>query len=135
MNELLETETVMRTAPKVRDNGITETRSQALIEAEFNMLLRAYHNRTRQYNFFKLYSDVLDGSISEEEYERELNENEDKYVLPEPEETPAADIEVAYRLSQRMKGIDSTEDFTSLFSISNRSLLDHDITDTNGNNI
>ena len=110
------------------DTKTIEARSQTLhLEQTFfdqgiDLLIRAFNNRTRQYNFFKLYSDLLDGSISEDEYDRELDENEDKYVIPEPKETSPSDIEIAYYLSERMDGVDSTEDFTSLFSISDNSL-------------
>ncbi len=116
-------------AIKQSETGVTyETRTRTLhyeesmFDASFYTLLKAYENRTRQYNFFKLYTDYLDGTITEEEFNQEIDQNEDKYVIPEPQDASPAQVELAYRVSEKIKDFGSTEDFTSLFSISDKSL-------------
>lgn len=86
------------------------------------LLVRAVNNRTRERNFFRLYADMLEHNITEEEYTRELEERQDEYVLPLPVEADMADIETAVQLSKRIKGVESMDDFQSLFSFSDKSI-------------
>jgi len=80
------------------------------------MLTKAVNNRTRERNFFRLYSEYLEKNITEEEFNRELSENEDDYVV-EGEEKPTADrLRKALFLSSVIKDTDNSEQLSSLFS-------------------
>jgi len=92
------------------------------VDRERELLLRAVNNRTRERNFFRLYADYLEKTISEEEYERLLEEQQDEYVLPVPVEADTSDIETAVRLSGQIKDVESMDDFQSLFSFSDGSI-------------
>lgn len=86
------------------------------------LLVRAVNNRTRERNFFRLYSDMLEQNITEEEYSRQLEEFQDEYVLPLPVEADMTDVETAVQLSEQIKGVESMDDFQSLFSFSDSSI-------------
>lgn len=86
------------------------------------LLLRAVNNRTRERNFFRLYTDLLEQNITEEEYSRQLEEQQDEYVLPLPVDADMTDIETAVQLSKHIKGVKSMDDFQSLFSFSDGSI-------------
>lgn len=86
------------------------------------MLIKAVNNRTRERNYFRLYSEMLEENITEDEFEKELSENSDDYVLPVRENTNPTDVEVATLLSDHIKGIDTMDDFQSLFSINDKSI-------------
>ena len=86
------------------------------------LLVRAVNNRTRERNFFRLYSDMLEQNITEEEYSRQLEEFQDEYVLPLPVEADMTDVETAVQLSEQIKGVESMDDFQSLFSFSESSI-------------
>jgi len=80
------------------------------------MLTKAVNNRTRERNFFRLYSEYLEENITEEEFNRELTEHEDDYVV-EGEEKPTADrLRKALFLSSVIKDTDNSEQLSSLFS-------------------
>ena len=86
------------------------------------LLVRAVNNRTRERNFFRLYSDMLEQNITEEEYLRQLEQFQDEYVLPLPVEADMTDVETAVQLSEQIKGVESMDDFQSLFSFSDSSI-------------
>lgn len=86
------------------------------------MLIKAVNNRTRERNYFRLYSEMLEENITEDEFEKELSEHNDDYVLPVREDTNPNDVEVAVLLSDHIKGIDTMDDFQSLFSINDKSI-------------
>ena len=60
------------------------------------LLVRAVNNRTRERNFFRLYADMLEQNITEEEYSRQLEECQDEYVLPLPVEADMAILKRQY---------------------------------------
>jgi len=101
-----------------RNNTLNIERSVDRVRA---LLLRAVNNRTRERNFFRLYTDMLEQNITEEEYSRQLEERQDEYVLPLPVEADMADIETAVQLSKHIKDVKSMDDFQSLFSFSDGS--------------
>ena len=92
------------------------------VDRDKELLIRAVNNRTRERNFFRLYADMLEQSITEEEYSQQLEERQDEYVLPLPVEADMADIEAAVELSRHIKGVESMDDFQSLFSFSDGSI-------------
>mgnify|MGYP006916235021 CR=1 FL=1 len=53
-----------------------------------HLYLTALKNLFRKLDFYDLYSSFENGSISEEEYLKLLNTNEDKYFIPSPVKNP-----------------------------------------------
>lgn len=86
------------------------------------LLIRAVNNRTRERNYFKLCNQLLDKEITDEEFEKEIDENEDNYVLSNNEEADMNDIEVALSLCDYLKDVKDVDDMADLFSFSDNSI-------------
>ncbi|GHT01424.1 hypothetical protein AGMMS49525_02100 [Bacteroidia bacterium] len=80
------------------------------------LLLKAVNNRTVERNYFKLYCEMLDSSIAEEEFDKLIELNENDYIVSETDEPNDNQIKMAFRLSEHIKGVNSLNDFTALFS-------------------
>lgn len=87
-----------------------------------DLLVRGINNRTRERNYFMKYCELLEGTISEEEFDREIKENEDDYVVPLNQLTDREDIKIALDVSDRIKGVHYVEDLESLFSLNSNTL-------------
>lgn len=81
-----------------------------------DLLITAVNNRTRERNFFKLYCDLLDQSITEEEFNEIIDKDEDNYIVSENENPEHGRVSIALNLSKRIKDVNSINDFSSLFS-------------------
>ena len=55
----------------------------------------AINNRTRERNYFKLYSSLLENKISDEEFDRLIDENPDMYVQESYRDFSPLEIAVA----------------------------------------
>lgn len=82
------------------------------------LLIRAVNNRTRQRNFFRLQNEMLEGLISEEDFYKTIEENENDYVIEELEEPTKKRLYCAMYLCQGIMDIKNSEDLASLFSFS-----------------
>lgn len=91
-------------------------------EKAFNLLVTAVNNRTRERNYFKKYSEFLDNEISEDDFDNEIDNNEDDYVVPAGIDASIDDVKMALHIAPLLKGIHSTDDFTSLFSFTDKSV-------------
>lgn len=80
------------------------------------LLLKAVNNRTVQRNYFRLYSELMDNTISEEEFDKELEENESEYVVEANEEPSEETMSMALSLSRHIMDINNIDDLSSLFS-------------------
>lgn len=100
----------------VGQNQILERMIGTDQEESLELLTRAVNNRTRQMNYFRLYSDLLAGSITEDEFAHTLNENEDDYVLTEIEKPDIDKLKKALFLSRNIKEVNNSEDISMLFS-------------------
>jgi hypothetical protein len=80
------------------------------------LLIRAFNNRTRERNYFKLYSQMLEGDVTEEYFRNEIVQNKDDYVVPAGHDDDSQDIYLANYLAPQMKSIHSADDFISIFS-------------------
>lgn len=80
------------------------------------LLTRAVNNRTRQRNYFRLYSQMLDKEISEDDFYKLIEENEDKYVVEEIENPSEDKLRHALELSRDILDVDNSEDLATLFS-------------------
>lgn len=81
-----------------------------------DLMTRAVNNRTRQRNFFQLQNSMLEGLISEDEFYKIIEENEDDYVIEEKEKPSLERVHDALILSQKIKDVNNSEDFATLFS-------------------
>lgn len=86
------------------------------------LLIRAVNNRTRERNYFRKYTELLEGDITEEEFDREIEEHEDDYVVSNNEDADAEDIKIAMFLAQYLKDVDYADDMSDIFSFSNESV-------------
>ncbi len=86
------------------------------------LVLRAFNNRTREKNYLSKCCELLDGFITEEEFEKEIADNEDKYVIPEGKPASIEEIKEALNISGKMMGIENLSDFSELFSIDQESI-------------
>lgn len=87
-----------------------------------DLMVKAFNNRTRERNYFRLYCQMLSDEISEKEFDDEIDRNEDQYVVDAPTEASADDIYTATHLSNRLMGMHSTDDFSSMFGIDDTSI-------------
>lgn len=69
------------------------------------LLMRAVNNRTRERNYFRLYSSLLQGYISEEQFDKEIETKEDDYVISENMDADLTDINMALCLSEKIKDV------------------------------
>lgn len=81
------------------------------------MLVDAVNNRTRERNYYQLYSRLLENEISEEEFDNEIDENPDDYVISTDKVPSEIEFHEAIALSDHIKGIETTGDIESLFSL------------------
>lgn len=80
------------------------------------LLIIAVNNRTKERDYFRLYCDMLDGSITEDEFDKEIEENSKEYVVDDFNITSKEIVELALRLSEHIKSVNSVDDLSSLFS-------------------
>jgi hypothetical protein len=59
---------------------------------------------------------MLDSSITEEEFDKIIESDENNYVVNENNEPDDNQIRIAWKLSTLIKGVHSVNDFTALFS-------------------
>lgn len=86
------------------------------------LMTRAINNRTRERNYFKLYCDMLGGNITEDEFDREIEQNEDKYIIKQDCDASIEDIEVALEVSPSIMDVKSPDDMAEIFSFSEKSM-------------
>lgn len=80
------------------------------------MLLNAVNNRTRERNYFRLYSELLENSITEDFFSSELEKNEKNYVISESETPTKENVRIALKLTENLMDVNDSEDLASLFS-------------------
>lgn len=86
------------------------------------LMTRAINNRTRERNYFKLYCDMLGGNITEDEFDKEIEQNEDKYIIKQDCDASIEDIEVALEVSPSIMDVKSPDDMAEIFSFSEKSM-------------
>lgn len=85
-------------------------------EETLGLLIKAVNNRTRQRNYFRLYSQMIEGEISEDEFYKALEEHEDDYVISESVRPTRDQVVLAMRLSSKIKDVTNSEELADLFS-------------------
>lgn len=86
------------------------------------LLTRAVNNRTRERNYFKLYCEMLDGIITEEDFDKEIDNHEDKYVINQNEDASIEDIELALEIYPDLMDVKDPNDMAEVFSFSDKSM-------------
>ena len=86
------------------------------------LMTRAINNRTRERNYFKLYCDMLGGNITEDEFDKEIEQNEDKYIIKQDCDASIEDIEVSLEVSPSIMDVKSPDDMAEIFSFSEKSM-------------
>jgi hypothetical protein len=87
-----------------------------------DLLFTAVNNRTRERNYFKLYCDLLDGTITEEQFDEEIAKKESDYIVDESEDPSLYKVSLAIKLAKHIKDVDSINDLSSLFSFNPKSI-------------
>ena len=87
-----------------------------------DLYVRAINNRTRERNYFKLYSSLLRGDISDDDFDEEIDKNEDDYVVPAGVDADLTEIEFALQVTPKLKNVETTDDFMALFSFNDKSV-------------
>ena len=87
-----------------------------LISNMTDLLITAVNNRTRERNYFKKYVEMLEGTISDEEFDKAIEDHEDEYVISEDKEPTMEEILCALEVASSLKDVNSVEDLASLFS-------------------
>ena len=82
------------------------------------MLITAVNNRTIERNYFKKYSEIGDEFITEEEFEEELDNNTQEYIVKQDGDPDFETVDIALKLAERIKDVESLDDLSSLFSFS-----------------
>ncbi len=101
----------------------TEYFSRPMVPAkDVDLLIKGFNNRTRERNYFKLYCQFLSNEISEEEFDKEIEDNENTYVVDAPGQMEPDDICKAILLSDKLMDIKTTDDFSSTFGIDDASI-------------
>lgn len=85
-----------------------------------NLLIEATNNRTRERNYYVLYSRLLEGNITDEEFDKELDEHPDNYQI-NIDKTPSFEMfQEAMRLSNNIMDADSIGKIETLFSFDSK---------------
>lgn len=110
---------------------VKTTSVSIIIEEELNIDLEerilqimsiAVNNRTRERNYFKLYSRLLENKLSEDDFDRIIDENPDEFVQQEYKDYDSLDLAIARKASDKLMDVDDLSDMATLFSISNNSI-------------
>ena len=106
---------------KTKGNPLNFT-AGIMSEKVVNLFFRAINNRTVERNYFRLYSEMLEGSISEDEYYAAIKENEDDYVLKNDEMPTREELLAALSIASKVKDVENSEDLSSLFSFNSETV-------------
>ena len=87
------------------------------------LLIRAVNNRTRERNYFKKLVDLFQNEITEEEFDKEIEENENEYVITTNEIPTREDLALACEISKHIKDVEDVDDLSALFSFNQESMI------------
>lgn len=82
-----------------------------------DLLIRAINNRTRERNYFKLLSSLLENEISEEVFDQEIDQNEDEYVVSTDQKVDLNSLKFILSNYKRIKDVNDMDDLSALFSL------------------
>lgn len=106
-------------------NVVISTVARSLDGSREQMLVDAINNRTRERNYYHLYSRLLENEITEDEFDREIDENPDDYLISTDKIPTEQEFHDAIALAEHIKGIETTGDIETLFSFSGKEFNDY----------
>lgn len=81
-----------------------------------DLVATAINNRTRERNFAQLNEQLSNGEITEQEYDKTLEEHSDEYIIQCNSKPSELDIRFATQLAPDLMGVNDTDDLAVLFS-------------------
>lgn len=87
-----------------------------------DLLFIALNNRTKELNYSRLYCDLLEGLITEEDFDEEIESNEDRYVMIGDIIPSDEDMCLLLNAASRLDDIVNSEDLATLFSFDSDSV-------------
>ena len=87
------------------------------------LLIRAVNNRTRERNYFKKLVEFFQDEITEEEFDKEIEENENEYVITTNEIPTREDLVLACEVSNHIRDVKGVDDLSALFSFNQESMI------------
>ena len=87
-----------------------------------DMFINAINNRTRERNFIRLNAQLEAGDITEEEFDNELDEHEDRYLITKKIHPTLEQLYLSVKASENILDINDMEDFSELFSFEEKSV-------------
>lgn len=92
-------------------NNIFDARYYPIV---IDLLIRYCKNQERQMNFWLLYKELELNKFSEEEFDKEIGENEEKYVIPAGRKISYDELAVATQLVEIL-GKNAEDNFYEFF--------------------
>lgn len=101
-----------------KGDSLTTVFNSFVPQKTIELLFQAVNNRTVERNYFRLYSQLLEGTISEEFFDQEIANNEDDYVIVTDKRPSFEDLRTALLLATKIKDINNSTDLSTAFSFS-----------------
>ena len=98
------------------DNSITPRVISVLEGTRERLLVDAVNNRTRERNYYQLYSRLLENEITDEEFDSEIDEHPDDYMISTDKIPSELEFHEAIALADHLKGVETSGDIETLFS-------------------
>lgn len=118
-----------------KGDSFTTILNSFIPENVLNLLVRAINNRTVERNYFRLYSQLLEGNLTEEAFDKEIELHEDDYVITTENKPQIEELRTILRIADRIKDLNNSSDLSLLFSFdpdeTDRVLALPEITDGN----
>ena len=118
-----------------KGDSFTTILNSFIPENVLNLLVRAINNRTVERNYFRLYSQLLEGNLTEEAFDKEIKLHEDDYVITTENKPQIEEMRTILRIADRIKDLNNSSDLSLLFSFdpdeTDRVLALPEITDGN----
>lgn len=99
-----------------KDDTFTSIVTGRYYEKVLELLYTAINNRTIERDYFRMYCDLLDGTINEEEFSDIIEKRENDFIVDETGEPDIETVSIALELAKRIRGVETINDLSSLFS-------------------
>jgi hypothetical protein len=87
-------------------------------------LIKAFHNKDVIINYLKLYTSLLEKYITEEEFDKAIDENPNKYFISIDNKVNQVEMEIVYELVKEIGTEYSIQDVSEIFSIDLSDMMD-----------
>ena len=99
-----------------RGDSFTSILNSFVPENAISLLIRAINNRTVERNYFRLYSQLLEDSISEDRFDEEIEHHEEDYVISTDHKPSQEEVQFILRIADKIKDLNNSTDMATLFS-------------------